>query len=1048
MKQNLLTFLLCGILLIGVSYAQNRQVSGKVTSSSDGSGLSGVSVQLKGADRGVQSDENGEFVIEAPSDGSLIFTYVGFESQTVSIQNRSVINVVLQSAFENIEEVTIQIPYGTIKRTSFTGSESTVSSKTFEQQRVTSFTRALEGAVPGLSATNGGGLPGTNANIQIRGVGSVNASSSPLYVLDGVPYSGANIALNTDDIESVTVLKDASATSLYGSRAANGVIMITTKKGRNHSPEVNANIRTGFQNRFIPEYDRINSEQYYELMWEATRNRYVAAGDSEDVANQKASDQLIAGLVYNTTNVPNNQVVLPNGKFNPEARILYQDSWEDALFQSPFKQDYNVNIRGGSNSGNYYISLGYVDEPGITKFSGYERFTGRVNADANVKDWLKTGLSIDGALGEQNNFTTTSTATSNPFYYTRMMGPIYPVWFRDEQGNKVVDPVTGEDMLDWGVPSQYGTRPYAGNSNLLGSLALDERSRLSGNINANTYLEAKFLEEFTFRTSVGGTYYNNYRTDFQNSLYGDADNVKGRSYKINDRQLSFTFNQTLTWERQLDEDNYLNILVGHENYRFSSDYLEAARSGFPFPGTSELAPAATAEGSTSYKHNHRIESFFSRLMYDYQDKYLFSASLRRDGTSRFHKDARWGSFYSVGGAWRLSQEEFLQDSQWINELKLKASYGETGNESLIFSDGTPNYYAWQSLYALGNNNVNSPGAIISSLPNQELAWEKNSQTNIGLDFAFLNNRIQGSIDWYNRQSSNLLFQVPLPMSTGITFINKNIGTMYNRGIDFQIGYNAVIKDDFDWRIDLNLSHFTNKITELAEENREDGIISGSKKLVEGKDIYQFWLREYAGVDTETGRALFYKDVTDEEGNVTGRETTGNITEGDYYFQGSAIPDLNGGLQNYFRFKNVDLSFLLTFQLGGKFYDSNYLSLMHPGTYGSHWHADILDRWQKPGDITDVPKIQNDITEQQGASTRGLFDASYLNIRNISLGYNLPNDVVSKIGLKNARIFGSIDNVHFFSKRKGMDPQRSFTGTADFTYPAVRTFTFGLSVGIQ
>src|SRR5699024_2834081 len=335
--------------------------------------------------------------------------------------------------------------------------------------------------------------------------------------------------------------------------------------------------------------------------------------------------------------------------------------------------------------------------PGSTKFSGYERFTGRVNADANVKDWLKTGLSIDGALGKQNNFTTTSTATSNPFYYTRMMGPIYPVWFRDEQGNKVIDPVTGEDMLDWGNPDQFGTRPYAGNSNLLGSLALDERSRLSGNINANTYLEAKFLEDFTFRTSVGGTYYNNYLTNFQNSLYGDAADVKGRSYKINDRQLSFTFNQTLTWERQLDEDNYLNVLVGHENYRFSSDYLEAARSGYPFPGTSELAPGATAEGSTSYKHNHRIESFFSRLMYDYQDKYLLSASLRRDGTSRFHKDARWGSFFSVGGAWRISQEEFLQDSHWINELKLKASYGETGNESLIFSDGTPNYYAWQSL---------------------------------------------------------------------------------------------------------------------------------------------------------------------------------------------------------------------------------------------------------------------------------------------------------------------------------------------------------------
>jgi TonB-linked SusC/RagA family outer membrane protein len=1044
MKQKLLSILLLCTLLIGTAYAQSRTISGTVTSAEDGSTLPGVSVTVQGSSVGTQTNANGSYSLSVPSDArALVFSFLGFATQSVNIGNSLTINVSLVNDAQTLEDVVVQIPYGSVRKTAFTGSESTIGSKTFEQQRVTSFTKALEGLVPGLVATNGGGQPGTNASVQIRGIGSVNASSSPLYVLDGVPYSGSNVSLSTDDIESVTVLKDASATALYGSRAANGVIMIQTKKGRSQKPKITANIRSGFQNRFLPEYDRVNSTQYYELMWEATRNRLAAAGNANP--GEAASTQLIPGLIYNTTNVANDQVVLPNGQFNPSAKLLYQDDWQDALFQTKLRQDYNVNVNGGSETGNYYVSLGYVHEPGLVKFSEYERFTGRVNADANVSTWLKTGLGMDGALGYTSQFLSEGTYTSNPWYYTRLMGPIYPVWQRDASGNFIADPVTGGHKLDWGIPSQMGTRPYAGNSNLLGSLALDDRSSMVGNFNANTYIEAKFLKDFTFRTTLGGTYYNSYATTFQNPEFGDAANVDGRSTKGNTRQLSFTFNQVLSYDKTINEDHHFNVLLGHENYRFQSDFVEATRTGFPFPGTSELAPAATAEGSTSYQHNHRIEGYFSRLMYDFQEKYLFSASYRRDGTSRFFKDSRWGDFYSVGLGWRLSQEDFMSDVDWVNELKLKASYGETGNESILLSSGNPNYYGWQSLYSLGNNNVNFPGAIIASLANQDLAWEKNGTLNIGADFALFNNRLQGTIEWYKKESSNLLFNVPLPLSTGIPSITRNTGTMYNKGIDLQLGYHAIRTTDVDWRIDLNLTQFKNKITKLPEENRENGIVSGSKKRVEGKGIYEFWLREYAGVDPQTGDALYYKGG--EPDGSGARTTVNNITQGDYYFQGTAIPDFRGGLQSSLRYKEFDLSVLFTFQSGGKFYDSNYLSLMHPGTYGSHWHADILNRWQNPGDITDVPRLQNALSTQNGASTRYLYDASYINFKNVSLGYNIPNAVLSQIGVANARIFSSVDNIHLFNSRKGMDPQQTFSGTADFTYTPVRTFTFGLSIGL-
>lgn len=1048
MRKVLLFSLVMLLALVNQAWAQSQTVTGKVTDASNGQPLPGVAVIVKGTTVGATTGVEGDYSVNVPANGTtLVFRYIGYESQEVAISGRSVINVTLGTDTKMLSEVVIQVPYGTVAKTAFTGAEATINSKAIERQQVTSVTKALEGLVAGVQTTNGGGGPGSNSDIRVRGIGSINSSSSPLYVVDGIPFSGTLQSISTDDIETVTVLKDASASALYGARAANGVIMITTKRGKKGKPSINVNLKAGISERGIPEYERVNSREYYEVMWEAMRNaNMIAGGMSEAEANQYASENIVGeGLVYNPFNVPNGEVIDPaTGKINPGARLLYSDDWSDKLFQQANRKDLSVNVSGGAENSDYYLSVNYINEDGIAKFSSYDRLGLRANINTQVNNWLKTGINIAGNVSEnQGNFSTGST-TSNPFYFSRYMGPIYPIWQRDGEGNFVKDPATGGNRLDWGNADQMGIRPYAPNANLLGTLALDENSMRRTEGTGNAYAEIKFLEDFTFKTTFGGNYYNGYSTAYQNSLFGDAQNVSGRSTKADTRTLSYTLNQVLTWNKTFGEHSF-TALAGHENYWYESRNVSTTKTGFPFPGTTELASAATLTAGTSGINEHRIEGYFTQLNYSLSDKYLLSGSFRRDGTSRFYKDARWGNFYSVGAGWRISEEDFL-NADWIDELKLRGSYGEQGNESTLNADGDPNYYQWQGLYDLGWNNVNAPGALVYSLPAYNLQWETNANFNIGADFRFFN-KLEGTVEYFQRVSDNLLFAVPTPYSTGGLDMWQNIGTMKNKGWELQLGYNAISTTDFDWRIDLNVTHYTNKITAMPNSKP---IVDGTKRLAEGQSRYDFWLRDYYGVDPNNGDALYiadgdlYKANDPEFQIINGDTVTNNITRASYGYHGSAIPDLTGGLSNSFRYKNFDFAVLATFQVGGKFYDNNYANLMHRGSYGTHFSKDILNRWQKPGDITDVPRLQNGVTNQDGQSTRWLYDASYLNIKNINLGYTLPSNLTSKLSISNVRAFISVDNAFIFTKNEGMDPQRSFAGTSDYSYPVMRTYTIGVN----
>ena len=1040
---------LCIILLFSLGInAQTRTITG-VVKNAQGIPVADASVLVKGTRSGTSTNATGAFSLTVNENSkTLVVSSVGLGSQEIAIGKNSTFNITLTTESKDLLEVIVQVPYGTVKKTAFTGSENTITAGSIQKQQVTSVTRAIEGLVPGVIATNGGGAPGTGASILIRGVGSINASSNPLYVLNGIPYDGSISALSNDDIESVTVLKDAAAAALYGSRAANGVIMITTKKGRKGRTNVTASLRQGYMTRGIPEYDRVNSQQYYELFWEAYRNSYVAQGDNATLAGTKASNNLtsINGLVYNAYNVPGNTLVdAVTGKLNSSATLLWNESWEDALFRQASRTNANINFSGAGDNSDYYLSAGYLNEEGIVKNSGYKRYNLRLNVNVAPTKWLNAGVNLDGAFAERKDVPSGGTSTTNPFFYTRQMGPIYPVYQHAPVTGAFVDSL-GEHKLDWGVPEQMGTRPYAGRSNLLGSLALDNRSRDIFNGNANTFAEIKFLRDFSFKASLGLNYISNGITEYQNSQYGDAAPSTpggvdgGRSTKTNDRQLSLTGNQVLTWKHSYGLHN-VRVLAGHENYKYKYNYLSANTAGFLFPGQSELDNGTGPFGqASSYVDNHRIESYFGNLNYDFDQKYLVSASFRRDGSSRFIDSLRWGNFYSMGIGWRLSQENFLRNVNWLNELKLRASYGEQGNDNIGL------YYQYRDYsYASGTGSYQST----TRTANPNLLWEKNKVLNLALDFAMFKNRLTGTIEWYNRESDDLLFDVPRSISDiGGATIYQNIGSMKNTGVELQLGYNAISTRNFNWRIDLNLTHFKNVVTKLPPNQTKLGIVRGTQRLFVDKSIYDFWLPEFAGVDASNGDALYYKDVLGTDGKPTGRVLTNLYNQATFYSHGSALPDISGGITNSFNYKGFDLSFLLTFSYGGQFYNGNYASIMHRGAAGTALHIDALQRWQKPGDVTNVPRLQNAIANQDGASSRWLVDGSWLNIKNITLSYTVPKSIANQMHMGGIQVFGNIDNAWLYTAQKGLDPQRAFSGTSDASYTPFRTINVGFTINLQ
>ena len=1042
-----LTFLLFSLILgVGLLNAQTK-VSGTVLSAEDGEPIVGAAVMAKGTTVGTVTDYDGKFTLTVPAGVKILkFTYVGMNPLEEPVKPNMLVK--MTSSSQDLGEVMV-VAFGTVKKEAFTGSAATVGSKNIDSRPIANVAKALEGAAAGVSVGSAAGQPGSSPTIRIRGVGSINASSNPLFVVDGTPYSGTLANLNPDDIESITILKDASSSALYGSRAANGVVVVTTKKGKLGRTSFDVKVTQGMSMRGISEYNRVNAYQYVPLAWEAMRNGLVSDKVTVEQASVTATADIMGakGLAFNPFNVKPGEVMNVDGTINPNARLLNTSDldWYDAMTRVGYRGEYYVNASGASEKSDYFLSVGYLDEKGYVIKSDYNRFTARLNANVQPVKWLKAGANISGTISSASiTDTESSTGYVNPFYFCRSMAPIYPVHKWNENG-EIMYNSKGEPEYS---SDERGNGANVGR-NVVAETLWNENDNQRNVLSSRGYVDFNIIDGLKLSFTGAVNVDNNLVSEYGNKRIGDGA-PSGRGKKSSAKRTELNFTQILTYDKRFGK-NHIDVLLGHENYEYNYQYIYGFKQGIIAEGNTELINFTTINSLYSYKDLYRTEGYLTRANYDWDSRYYLSASYRRDGSSKFSKDHRWGNFWSVGGSWRIERERFMESVSWIDLLKIRASYGEVGNDALLNS-GSLNYYPWQSLYSIYQNG-SEPGAIADPLVgNYMLGWESNNSVDVGLEFGLFESRLNGTFEFFRKESDNLLFKVPLPLSSGATEQWRNIGSMYNQGFEISLDGDIIRQKDFTWNMNVNASFIKNKITKLPNGQE---IIDGSKKLKEGKGIYDFWLKTYLGVNSDNGDAIYLADESllndknaDKAYMYGDKLVTGEQSLAKYEYHGSALPTVYGGMTNTLTYKGISLGFLFTYSLGGKVYDSNYASLMSAsaGAYGRALHVDMLNRWTTPGQKTDVPALNAAKTTNYNAgSTRWLISSNYLALKSASLSYSFPSSLASRLNLTGLRVYASGENLFILTKRKGLDPQQRFDGVTENVYLPSRVVTFGLNL---
>lgn len=933
---------------------------------------------------------------------------------------------------KEIDEVVV-VAYGKAKRTSYTGSVATISSDKINNRPVTNITKALEGQVPGIQTTSASGQPGATSTIRIRGIGSISASSDPLYVVDGIPFDGNINSISPNDIESISVLKDATASALYGSRGANGIIIITTKSGKKGEARVNLNISQGFSSRAVKDYEQVSSDQYFQLYWEALRNGYQSSKVSSQQAAQMATDNLIPGLGINPYGGNYPKPIGPDGKLLPGATALWNDDWRDILQRVASRNQVDLDISGGSEKSNYFFSLGYLDDKGMAIESGFKRYNTRLKINSEVKKWLNVGVNLSYTNSIQQAPPSSDSKASNIIHAARVIPSFYPYYERNEDGSYILD-ADGNKIYDFG---KYRPTSALQNQNAAATLPLDKNENKEDNFSGKGFLDFTFLPELKFKSSFSVDLVNYNGHYYSNPLIGQGSETGGSVTKSNTRTLSYTTSNILTFDKKLGK-HHVNVLAGHEFYKYDYQTISGTRSQFSLPYYYEPDGAALLGSFSGKSDTSSLLSFLGKVEYDYNNTYFLSASGRADSSSRFSPDNRWGRFWSVGASWKASNEEFIKNLNIFNQLTLRASYGGQGNDKLLRPNGQPLYYAYQELYRFYNLG-GEPGTTLEKVATENVKWETNLNLNVGLEFAILNSRIKGNIEYFKRQSQDLLFNMPVAPSLGISDYPANIGTIQNTGFEFSFFTTPIKNDNFQWNVDVNFSTLNNKVTKLPKGS----LVVGSKLLETGGSVYDFFIPEWAGVDPANGNPLWKTISTDANGNTI-EGTTSEYAKATKTLQGSALPKLTGGISTSITYKNFDFSGLLTFKIGGKILDTDYTSLLHNGSAGGRaWSVEMLNRWTPENPYTDVPALSTTTNNWTSTSSRFLYSGTYARLKNVSLGYTLPSDYFEKIGLKKFRIYIQAENLLTFYKHKGMDPEQSLDGTTYYRYPAMRTITFGL-----
>ena len=1059
-------------LVVQISFAQQGTITGKV---SDGSGpLPGVSVIVKGSTIGTETDFDGKYSIKASSGDILTFRYLGYLSIDKTIGSSSIINVSMKEDANILDEVVI-VGYGTTTKKSFTGTASVVSSENIDAKAVSNVAQALIGEVSGVSVTRTNGRPGSSATIRIRGFSSIEGNSAPLYVVDGVPFSGDINAINPNDIESTTILKDASATAIYGARGANGVVLLTTRKGTVGKNTVEFDFQSSVSSRTLPRYNLVDSEEeYMELVYAGLKNTADFAGNnnpSQFALDNLFSDRGVAPL-YNMWNVADgNGLIDPStGKvISGVTRKYTPTDWADAGYRDGVRNEMNFKTSGGTDKTKHYFSLGYLSDEGFIAESQYDRYSTRLNVTANPVDRVKISTNLDYSYSEYND--ATGYGGGNVTYMLDFTPTIYPLYLRDTDGNIVMNPNTNEPFYDFGDNIAGNARDFSATYNGVGEAIYNinrtKRHSVNGNINA----AVEIMEGLTFETTYGMNFYSSNLDNTRNSIQGSAGVALGGTlYKANTTYVSQNFNQILRYKTKFGEDHNFNMLVAHESFADRNEYFDMNRKGIV-----NLNPnAATAPDnyldqngvSTGNIVETSLEGYFTQANYNYLNKYYLQGTLRKDGSSRFYKN-KWGTFWSAGAGWIVSEENFLSSSNVINYLKLKASYGVLGDQGNAA-------YAGQLGFNI-ENLLGQPSLAPRAVVDPNITWESSEQMQVGVEIELFKGAIQADLDYYVKTTNNLYVNKRLPPSTGDAVILTNDGSLENSGFEFNVTGNIVRNRDFNLSLTINGEMFNNQITQMPIEN-STGLpkvvnISGLFGQSQGRSIYDYYIREWAGVDPANGNPMWIENWSDENSNgqydsgegipdmlvytaenpdavIEERITNTYSNATRKYSDKSVIPTVRGAFRLNSSYKGFSLSTQFGYSLGGYGYDSQYANLMTNGKVGgSSYHNDMKDRWMQPGDISAIPRLySNENVQAVSSSTRFLQSSDYLALNNARLGYQVPSQFLAKTGFSSVNFWVSGDNLFLLSSRQGYNPTTSLTGQSGrYTYNPISNYTLGVRV---
>ncbi|MFN8353419.1 MAG: SusC/RagA family TonB-linked outer membrane protein [Spirosomataceae bacterium] len=1005
MKKKLLFSLGLMLALIVQVWAQDRSVTGKVTSGEDSSPLPGVSVAIKGSTKGAQTDANGVYKISVPNNAVLLFSYIGFETQQVTVGAKSVIDVSLKPDAKTLQEVTITAGYGQYEKKSFTGARGELKSKGIENRPFSSAVGALQGQVAGLQTVATTGQPGAFQQVRIRGIGSINASAEPLYVIDGIVVNAGDFSnrttssstlagLNPNDIEEMVVLKDAASTSIYGSRGANGVILITTKKGKAGKTQFSANAEYGTNNLSIPNLAKpLNRSEYLSLTEEGLKNAGASAATITNTLNALGAS--------NTDDV----------------------DWLSAVTRTGQYQNYSLQAQGGDNKTTFFMSGGYYKEQATVIGSQFDRISGNANIRHNASEKLSFSLNVN-VSGSNQLTPNNGGAFANPVLSAYFLRPT----------QRIYNPDGSFDV---------STTTFANIYNPVALVAVNKNKYFSLKGLAGMGAEYRPIKNLTLSTKYGIDFNAIEENYYRNPQFGDGRNTGGGAFADYTRFFNWT------WTNQADYRIYLNeakdftadVKVGYEAQLSKTYFSNVYSEGFPsstdliYPVVASTPKTASASGS-----DYSFASAYSNVAFNYKNKYSLTGSARQDKSSRFGINNRTGNFWSVGAAWNIDQEAFLQNNSVVSALKLRASYGVNGN-------GGIGNYAWRATYGYGFNYNQVPGSAPNNIGNADLTWELSKPFNVGIDAGLLKDRINVSFDYYNRQTSNLLLDVPLSRTSGFSSQTANIGAMENKGFELTINASPVKAKDFSWDINFNIAVNKNKITALFQNQ---DILSGSFIRRVGLDYQTFYLREWAGVDPQTGNPLWYLNTQNTDGTFDRTTTTNYNAAQRIVTSGSATPKSFGGLTNTLRYKGLSLEFQFYFNFGNKVQDTWAAYLIGDGFNPSfNKYKKQLQRWQNPGDITDVPKyIYNNSNLSYSASTRYLYDGGFIRLRNVVVRYELPKTVLKTLKLNTMSVYARGTNLWTKTMDENLyfDPEVGIAGQTNLNIFLSKTLSFGLNIG--